>query len=512
MNRSRRSAFPLLLTTSIATLSTLAGCSSSPAPSEQPSTTASAVTSCNPGQYLTYSGTCAECAEDVTGTQTSAYFTDLFNAIGTGKASYTVTNGVGTFTPPPPAFGITFPTPPTTQVTFPPYNGSAAGISYTETTSSIPNLSVTWSNWVAGTNGVTISATMSGTVNMLVSANLDLANATVTPTLNIVNLPITVTFGTDSSGNATITSVDVGELESYAAITGCGLADWCNVFADQQLNNYQSLIQQKVTTDFGQGLNGGPNNPAPFWKGIMLPLANVLGTLTDGTASPLALGSLNLPLPGTSSPAGTPSAWQFVSMAGYANGVVGANLSASNLCYIGTPPAFQCSGQTQCAPTPGQAETLITCSPISQVGGWTVDLQRLESGSWTTVQTAEALEPGSGLTLTDTYPNSQPQALLTYRVCSVGSTGGPQCGNTFTVNESSCACEPFTCGNGACGTMSDGCGGTIDCGGCAAGLVCGRNLCCPSGEEMCPATGTCLTAAMCTGAGGGGRCKPGTCS
>jgi hypothetical protein len=40
-----------------------------------------------------------------------------------------------------------------------------------------------------------------------------------------------------------------------------------------------------------------------------------------------------------------------------------------------------------------------------------------------------------------------------------------------------CPCLPARCPAGACGTLDDGCGGTLDCGGCSAGQSCLDNVC-----------------------------------
>jgi hypothetical protein len=99
------------------------------------------------------------------------------------------------------------------------------------------------------------------------------------------------------------------------------------------------------------------------------------------------------------------------------------------------------------------------------------------------------------------------------------------------------ACVPDTasqvCGNGVCGSVSNGCGGTVACGGCGTGQWCSNNYCCangytyntslnvcepdscPSGTSYCYALGACATETACIKAGsggGGGHCKPGTCS
>ena len=49
-------------------------------------------------------------------------------------------------------------------------------------------------------------------------------------------------------------------------------------------------------------------------------------------------------------------------------------------------------------------------------------------------------------------------------------------------------CEPLTCDGAGknCGTMPDGCGGTLTCGGCGSGAACTQNVCVPL-----PCGGTC---------------------
>ena len=46
--------------------------------------------------------------------------------------------------------------------------------------------------------------------------------------------------------------------------------------------------------------------------------------------------------------------------------------------------------------------------------------------------------------------------------------------------DASNSCQPTSCGQGTCGTLADGCGGTIACGACPNGQLCGvvqANLC-----------------------------------
>jgi len=59
-----------------------------------------------------------------------------------------------------------------------------------------------------------------------------------------------------------------------------------------------------------------------------------------------------------------------------------------------------------------------------------------------------------------------------------------------------CVCSPSTCNElGACGTVSDGCSGTLECGGCSDGFICSEGRCvddpdiCVAGESYCEGIG-----------------------
>lgn len=57
-------------------------------------------------------------------------------------------------------------------------------------------------------------------------------------------------------------------------------------------------------------------------------------------------------------------------------------------------------------------------------------------------------------------------------------TCGNACGTGHSCSAGICTCAPTTCAAHGwdCGTAPDGCGGTLNCGTCAAGLVCGYDL------------------------------------
>ena len=119
-------------------------------------------------------------------------------------------------------------------------------------------------------------------------------------------------------------------------------------------------------------------------------------------------------------------------------------------------------------------------------------------------------------------------------VCNVSTLMGPRdvtCGTAMciggdsyacsprgalTLSSGSCSssmqpptgCTPRVC-NGACGSVADGCGRTLQCGGCAAGQRCGaanacESLCsgvsCSAGQRCEPSTGACVASA-CSAAG-----------
>jgi hypothetical protein len=89
--------------------------------------------------------------------------------------------------------------------------------------------------------------------------------------------------------------------------------------------------------------------------------------------------------------------------------------------------------------------------------------------------------------------------------------GGTTPGIQFTER----ACQPFACSDlGAqCGTIGDGCGGTLDCGTCASGDSCSLNMCCPAGTSWSTVTQSCSADPLVCGKGygdcGGYCCKCG---
>ncbi len=89
--------------------------------------------------------------------------------------------------------------------------------------------------------------------------------------------------------------------------------------------------------------------------------------------------------------------------------------------------------------------------------------------------------------------------------CDVGQvgtqntdTGGNhQCNDSFCIPnaemaamQKSCPCVPRTaaqaCGDASCGFVADGCGGSVDCGGCRAGQACVFGSCACTSTRPCP--------------------------
>jgi hypothetical protein len=108
-----------------------------------------------------------------------------------------------------------------------------------------------------------------------------------------------------------------------------------------------------------------------------------------------------------------------------------------------------------------------------------------------------------------------------------GSSGGSQneTAVTCTCNDATC-CQKTTCAaHGAtCGTIPDGCGGTLSCGTCGIGQVCNGNACicqttcaahgatCGTISDGCGGTlscGTCASGQVCTN---NNCCSPTTCA
>ena len=147
-----------------------------------------------------------------------------------------------------------------------------------------------------------------------------------------------------------------------------------------------------------------------------------------------------------------------------------------------------------CTGTNGtETEAFFQCNPPP--ANWTLTLQR--GGATVCGGTGQTCQPSVD-PVTGQYSISEKGftptpavGTTTYQVCLNGY-GQVNC-DSFPLSTYACTCTPTTCAASGthCGTVSDGCGGTLSCGTCAVG--------------------TCSAGQCVTGSGGGGHCKPGTC-
>jgi hypothetical protein len=66
------------------------------------------------------------------------------------------------------------------------------------------------------------------------------------------------------------------------------------------------------------------------------------------------------------------------------------------------------------------------------------------------------------------------------------------CGGGGTVNVCGCTPNSSACAGRTCGSVSNGCGGTVSCGTCATGMVCNASGTCQCANNAQPACGACL--------------------
>src|SRR5262249_26865326 len=138
-------------------------------------------------------------------------------------------------------------------------------------------------------------------------------------------------------------------------------------------------------------------------------------------------------------------------------------------------------------PTP-PAVTTLTLSPTSVTGGasstGTVTLNMPAPAGGVSVSLS-SLGAGASVPLTVVVPAGQTQATFTVTTFAVNVSTvatisalivqGGQASALLTVNPGVAACTPTTCAAQGknCGTIADGCGGTLTCGTCTAPQTCG---------------------------------------
>jgi hypothetical protein len=276
----------------------------------------------------------------------------------------------------------------------------------------IPDLKLTWGSWTGGDSGVTVNAQLSGHIDVHISA----APVVVNPRLTLTNLPVTVTFGADRTGNASIgpSQVAVAPVGQHGSVDGCGAFDWCDGLVRHMIeSDVQSQLQSSLASQFNSALNGRN----PFWLEFMQKVADepiLFLLLKDQAGFPL-------PKVNQATAGGTTRFWRVAPEYSYAGGKVSATFDSSGgLCYI------------DCAP---KSQTQV-CGPNSCGVG----------------------DDGCGDTIT--CPGT--------------------CGNGELCTNNQCkVCIPLTCAavDFACGLPSNGCGGFLQCQTCTGGTTCRNGVC-----------------------------------
>jgi hypothetical protein len=294
----------------------------------------------------------------------------LFLDLDVAGASYTVSNNAAQFLPSPnfAAYGINIPSAKTT-VSIAPISGSSGGVGYTIVIQNIQSLTAQWGTWTASASGgVSVPATLNGVIDAHVTASW----AGLTPgsdiAINIGQLPVSITFGTDAAGNATVptSAVVLSDFSQDVTISGCSLAGIdCSGLVSNFVGNAEPSVQAFVASQFATALNSG----GAFWKNLMVSLADQ-GSLIDTTGH-------GLTRVGTATSGGTPTGYSFAGMvlpppanAAGDTVVVGANLQENGVCYIDCTPrtvAAACAGLS-CGTTDDGCGDTITCPNLCTTG------------------------------------------------------------------------------------------------------------------------------------------------
>jgi hypothetical protein len=340
--------------------------------------TAQAEGTCGPSQEPGPNGTCTPCSLSITGDLPVASLTELLSVVDVGSASYQVVNGTGTFYPSNLAsgtFGIKLKSV-SSAVSLPNITGTSNGYNYQAVIQSIPQLNATWGAWKASPSGsiitpsgitipipggIIIPATLNGQVNAHLTVNSNPIQVFSNDIqLHFNGLPVTITFGTDAQGNATIptSSVVIGNVSQYVTVTGAFLAEVLGVVQDM-LPNVAPGLQGLVSSQFPSFLDSG----GPFWANLMVGLADQGASLVDPSRR-------RLPKLGTATTGGTPTSYTFLDMKvptlvsaldPAADAVVAADFNAAGLCYL------DCTAMTT-----AQACANVSCGPVDDGCGDTI--------------------------------------------------------------------------------------------------------------------------------------------
>jgi hypothetical protein len=307
------------------------------------------------------SGGCRTCNDITTPASiTSDKLSIVFDLARVQNASFTVSNNVGTFnTAGTNLAQFNFKVPDPASVSLPPVTGSIPivfPVSY-EAFPHIPDIKVTWGPWIGGDSGVSVNALLSGHIDVHISA----APIVVNPRLTLTNLPVTITFGTDPSGNATMSpsQVVVAPVGPHGSVDGCGAFDWCDGLLRGPIESaVQGQLQSTLASQIRTALNG-KDDSSPFWFGLMNDLANAPLPLLSDPAG-FALPDVNKATPG-----GTTTFWTVLPDGfSYAGGKVTARFNSSEgLCYIDCRPRSQAQlcGPNSCGTGDDGCGDTITC-------------------------------------------------------------------------------------------------------------------------------------------------------
>jgi hypothetical protein len=165
--------------------------------------------------------------------------------------------------------------------------------------------------------------------------------------------------------------------------------------------------------------------------------------------------------------------------------------------FLGTGPV--CTGVFTCSGSYGTVtDAFFQCDPAEG----TLQLFRsTSSGSILTNATVFNPNPQE----TDIYELGfiPPPGTATtwYQVCVTDYSGQQNCGRPIDLDTSlPCVCTPKTCASlgDMCGSASDGCGGTLNCGTCSSGYSCSSNQCCPTGTTWSSWQSACVPPTRCT--------------
>jgi hypothetical protein len=314
-----------------------------------------ALGTCGPTQRPDALGGCRTCNDITTPASiTSDDVSLVLTAASVEKASFTISNDVGTFNT---AGTKLKPTKPV-SISLPPVHGSitvVVSVSY-EAFAHIPDLKLSWGPWTGGDSGVTVHALLSGHIAVHINAFPVIVN----PTLTLTNLPVTIDFGTDRSGNAMVSpsQVVVAAVGPHGSVDGCGAFDWCDGLLRGEIESkVQGELQSKIASQFTEALNG----QNPFWLGFMQNVVEnqlLLSLLRDPAG-------FQLPQVNEATPGGTTTFWTVLPDGfSYAGGKVTARFDSSGgLCYIDCRPRSQAQlcGPNSCSTRDDGCGDTITC-------------------------------------------------------------------------------------------------------------------------------------------------------